>query len=229
MNKGTSKLDRKTVKRFQRNLLCWFEANGRTFPWRKTRNPYRVILAEMLLQKTNVEKVLPVYKSLIKKYPTVQALAKASLRDLTTQIRPVGLLYRAKRLKRMAQSVVRDHNGHFPKTRKELRQLYGVGDYMTNAVRSFAYGENVPIVDTNVIRIFDRVFGLKSELTRARTDRVLWEVIGTAVPQQSSREFNLALLDFAALVCTHPIPKCLACPMRKFCKYYSAEQSSLHE
>lgn len=179
-----------------------------------------MILAEMLLQKTNVEKVVPVYKSIVKKYPTVQLLADAPLRDLTTQIRPLGLVYRAKRMKRMAQSVVRDRSGYFPKTQKELHQLYGVGDYMTNAVRAFAYGENVPIVDTNIIRIFDRVFDLKSQRSRARTDKILWTEIGTTVPEQSSREYNLALLDFAALVCTHHAPKCLSCPMRRFCAYY---------
>jgi A/G-specific adenine glycosylase len=216
-----STLDRKYLKRFQRNLLRWFQTNGRSFPWRKTRDPYRIILAEMLLQKTNVEKVLPVYRALVKKYPRVQSLANANLRELKAEIRPLGLLYRAKRMKRMAQSVAQNYNGHFPKTRKELRQLYGVGDYMTNAVRAFAYGEQVPIVDTNVIRIFDRVFGLKSKRARARTDKTLWEIIGTAVPQKSSREFNLALLDFAALVCTHRAPKCRECPMQKFCRYFN--------
>lgn len=227
MSERTLTLGEKTVERFQRNILNWFRTNGRSFPWRKTRNPYRVILAEMLLQKTNVEKVLPVYKSLIKKYPNVHSLASANLRALTSQILPLGLLYRAKRIKRIAQSVVRDHNGHFPKSAKELRQLYGVGDYMTNAARAFAFGENVPIVDTNVIRIFDRVFGLKSERPRARTDKLIWEKIGVTVPVQSSREYNLALLDFAALVCTHYSPKCHICPMQKFCNYYISLSQSV--
>jgi A/G-specific adenine glycosylase len=215
-------LDPKIQNRFQRNLLRWFQANGRLFPWRRTQNPYRVLLAEMLLQKTNVEKVLPVYKSLLKKYPTVYSLANAPLRDLTREICPLGLLYRANRMKRMARDIVQNYKGRFPKTRVELRKLYGVGDYMANAVLTFAYGENVPIVDTNVIRIFERVFGIKSERPRARTDSEFWEFIGKTVPSHSSREYNLALLDFAALVCTYHSPKCPDCPMKKFCKYYNS-------
>ncbi len=214
------------LRRFRRNLLRWFEKNQRTFPWRETRNPYRVIVGEFLLQKTNVEKVLPVYREFIKQYPTVDTLAGAMLDDLVEYIRPLGLLYRALRMKRMAQSVVTLHGGKFPREKKELCHLYGVGDYMTNAVRAFAYSERVPIVDTNVIRVFDRVFGLKSERSRARTDRLLWEQIGEAVPRKHSREFNLALLDFAALVCTARKPKCARCPMKNFCLFYASTSSA---
>jgi A/G-specific adenine glycosylase len=217
-------LEKKKIKRFQQNLLRWFEKNKRTFPWRETQDPYQVVLAEILLQKTNVEKVLPVYVALLEKYPTVESLADAEVSDLVELVRPLGLLYRARRMKRSAESVVQKHGGNFPREKKELRQLYGVGDYMTNAVRAFAYGEPVPIVDTNVIRIFDRVFGLKSARPRARTDRLRWEQIGKAVPRKLSREFNLALLDFAALVCTSRNPKCPKCPMKNFCKYYYETQ-----
>lgn len=213
-------LDKEKLEQFQQILLDWFEHNKRTFPWRETQDPYQVIVAEMLLQKTNVEKVLPVYTHFLLKYPTVNYLAESELDELVEIIRPLGLLYRAYRMKQWAESVVNSHGGKFPRQAKELRQLYGVGDYMTNAVRAFAYGEQVPIVDTNVIRIFGRVFGIQSERARARTDRSLWNQIGSAVPMELSREYNLALLDFAALLCTARNPKCEICPMSDFCQFY---------
>lgn len=220
MNDSWLPLDQEKLKIFQRKLLRWFKKHGRTFPWRKTRDPYRVIVAEMLLQKTNVEKVVPVYRKILKTYPSVKALASADINQIEKLIQPLGLLYRAVRLKRMAEGVVEDHSGRFPHSEKELNRLYGVGDYMTNAVRAFAYGEPVPIVDTNVIRLFARVFALKSRRPRARTDRQLWEQIGKAVPKKRGRDFNLAILDFAALVCTDENPKCPTCPMKSFCRYY---------
>jgi len=184
------------------------------------------MVAEFLLQKTNVEKVLPVYREFLKQYPTIDALAGANLDDLVGYIRPLGLLYRTLRMKRMAQAVVALYGGKFPRGKKELRSLYGVGDYMTNAVRAFAYSEPVPIVDINVIRVFERVFELKSQRPRARTDKLLWEQIGKAVPRKRSREFNLALLDFAALICTVRKPKCAACPMKNFCLFYASTSSA---
>lgn len=172
------------------------------------------------MQKTNVEKVLPVYGNFIKKYPSVETLADADPHELKESIRPLGLLYRAERMKKMAESVVSDYGGIFPKERKSLRGLYGVGDYVTNAVRAFAYEEQVPIVETNIIRIFDRVFDVRSDRPRARTDKLLWNLVGTALPKMRSRDYNLALLDFAALVCTARNPRCPNCPMRNFCNYY---------
>jgi A/G-specific adenine glycosylase len=213
-------LDKKRITIFRQNLLRWFWQHGRTFPWRQTRDPYRVLLAEMLLQKTNVAKVLPVYKQLVAQYPTVQNLAKANTTDLKIIIRPLGLLYRAHRLKKMAQGVVTKHDGMFPNTPKELHNLYGVGDYMTNAVLSFAYEQPRPIVDTNVIRVFDRFFGVKSRKPRARTDQMLWQTVGQTVPPKRAREFNLAILDLSALVCTAREPQCAVCPLKKTCLYY---------
>jgi A/G-specific adenine glycosylase len=223
MNSNLKPLDQDKLRIFRQKLLLWFQKHGRTFPWRKTRDPYRVLVAEILLQKTNAAKVLPAYRQLVKKYPKVRDLASANVADLRSIIRPLGLLYRARRLKKMARGIIINHGGKLPLTQKELKKLYGVGDYMTNAVMSFAYEQPVPIVDTNIVRVFARVFGTKSPRPRARTDRMLWERIGTAVPAKRARDFNLALLDLAALVCTARDPKCSVCPMIRICLYYYKE------
>lgn len=215
-------LEKLKSAKFQRNLFRWFEGNGRLFPWRQTQEPYRVIVAEFLLQKTNVEKVLLVYGNFIKRYPTVEILADAPIQEITEFIRPLGLLYRAGRMKKMADSIVSNYGGVFPSNKKLLRSLDGVGDYIANALLTFAFGQRVPIVDTNIVRIFDRIFGIKSDRSRARTDRRFWELVGTVVPKKHPREYNFALLDFAALICTAQDPSCPTCPMRNFCNYKRA-------
>lgn len=209
------------IQNFQAKLLCWFAKNKRDFPWRHTSNPYHVLLAEFLLQQTNVRKVPAVYNELLERYPSVKDLAEASEAELRETVGKLGLSYRAERLKKTAQRAVDLYHGTIPGAKEELLKLPGVGEYIANAVLCFAFGRETPLVDTNIVRILRRVFGVNSSRPRPRTDKELWAKTASLIPKGKAREFNLALLDFAALVCTHYNPKCSTCPVKDLCIHWS--------
>lgn len=205
---------------FIRKLRQWFKKNGRTYPWRRTKDPYKILVSEFLLQQTNADLALTAYKQFIKDYPTPMSLAKADVRHLRKLIAPIGLSYRADRLKTIGKQIVSNFNGKVPHLRNELLKLHGVGLYMSNAVLCFAYDEAVPILDTNTIRIFDRVFGIVSSVTRPRTDRNLEKQMMKYLPVQNMRDFNYGLLDFGAQVCKKKKPLCSICPLKNICRNY---------
>lgn len=173
-----------------------------------------------MLQKTDSKKVIQVYPSVIKKYPTPQHLVEANLRRLRKEIHLLGISDRARRLKATAKTILSLHNGKVPSDRKQLLNLLGVGDYIANAVLCFAFNEDVPLLDTNVIRVIKRVFSVESNKKRARTDKELWRFAGSLVPQGKAVDYNRSILDFAAIICTARNPNCKICPISKTCDYY---------
>lgn len=197
------------LKAFQEALLSWFAEHARSFPWRQTRDPYRVLTAEMLLQQTDADSVLPVYEELILRYPTPAELANADKPELEALIAPLGLRYRAERLQASAAALA----AGVPPEEKALMKLKGVGRYIARAVLCFAYGAQVGILDSNVIRLLDRVFSIRSEKARPHTDPAMWKLVDMMVPEGEARQFNLALLDLAALVCRSAKPRCEICPL----------------
>lgn len=211
---------RKNKKLFSKRLIAWHKKNKRNFAWRKTRNPYKVIVAEIMLQKTDAKKVSEVYGKFIADYPTIEALSEAPLRSLRKKISPLGIHQRANRLKKLATEIVKKYGGKVPSEKKELLKLPGVGNYVANAVLCFAFGRDVPLVDANIIRVLERVFSIKSSRPRPRTDKNLWTAMEEMIPKSMAREFNLALLDFAAKVCTAKEPKHKECPVKSLCDYY---------
>lgn len=204
-------------KWFQRALLAWYRAHGRDLPWRRTTNPYRILVSEVMLQQTQVDRVREYYGKFLRRFPSVKALAEAPEADVRDAWDGLGYYTRARNLKRAAETIREEHAGYFPRTAEELERLPGVGRYTAGAVRSFAFGENAPVLDTNVRRVLWRVFGVKGESTAAPTLRRLWCYADEVVPDGRAREFNNALMDFGATVCTARAPKCGACPMAKFC------------
>ncbi|MCI0727640.1 MAG: hypothetical protein L0332_13085 [Chloroflexi bacterium] len=207
--------------RLQKRLLDWFQRKARDFPWRHTDDPYAVLVAEKLLQQTQArDSVVAAYETLLAKYPTPEMLADANIHDLEKIIRPLGFVYRATELKAMATELVEQHKGQVPVNLKELMSLTGVGSYSARAVLSFAYGENIPVVDINVARILYRVFGIPGPLpSNPARKRTLIELASSLIPQGQSRQFNLAMLDLGALVCTPKSPDCSNCPILSFCVY----------
>lgn len=199
-------------------LLEWYEANGRNYPWRTSRDPYEVLIAEIMLQRTRADQVLPVYLSFIKKLPTVKKLNKASLEEIREYFDSLGLMWRAKLVKRLAADLVNRFDGRVPDSRKELLSLPAVGEYMADAVLSFAYGENVEVVDANVVRVIGRVFGLKSG-GEARRNRKFRNIARNIVSEGQARKVNWAIIDLAALVCTPKNPKCDECPLQTVCSF----------
>ncbi len=215
-----------TQRYFRKQLMRWAQDRGRQLPWRLTNDPYKVLLAEVLLQKTSVSQAIPVYQQLVVQYPSVSSLAAANVRSLRATVAPVGLPSRGNRLKSAARRVVKEFAGRIPLETNQLRSLSGVGPYVAAAVSCFAYGQPVPMVDSNVLRVFERFFGLKSSSSRPRNDRAVWRFAEQVVPSTEPWRYNQALLDFGALVCIHRQPKCQECPVKRQCRFYNRSEDA---
>ena len=209
-------------------LLTWFEENQRQFPWRKTEDPYSILLAEIFLRKTNASRVVGVYERFVSRYPRFEVLANVTEQELESALKPLGLYRRrAKDLRRLAEIVIAKYNGKVPSSREELVELPGVGNYIANATLCFAFGETVPLLDTNVIRVVTRVFSFKPKRKRARDDPEMWRAVRHMVPKGKARDFNLAILDLAAKACLPRKPKCVVCPVLFLCDYYCTANDKL--
>ena len=211
-----------TFRVFRRKLLRWYGVHGRRFPWRETTNPFAILVSEILLHQTWAGKVVPVYEEVLAEYPTPHRLANANVRRLKAMLAPLGLVYRAKVLKTLGQAITDDFDEQVPLAGKALHSLPGVGPYTCNAIRCFAFGEKTAIVDTNVVRVASRFFGIgNSGSTTVRT-RAVADAISRALPRRFAvRRFNYALLDFGATVCTCYAPSCTKCPLRRHCVAYT--------
>lgn len=212
---------RRNKNSLQNNLLAWFKESKRDFPWRNTTDPFKIIVAEKLLQQTRVgEHVISAYKKLTSKYPTPAALSKAKLENVQEIIKPLGLVFRAKHLIKMSKEIIERHNGLVPKEFDELMQLTGIGEYCGRAVLSFAFKQNIPIVDTNVARFLHRVYGINSPApVNPSRKKYLFEIASDLLPRGKSRNFNFAVLDLCAEICKPQKPKCSECPLKSVCEY----------
>jgi len=206
---------------FVEKILDWHKRNERDFVWRKTRDPYKVLVAEIMLQKTDAKKVSEIYDGFIEKYPNPYILANAPLSELRKDIMLLGIHKRAERLKNLAGDVIKNHGGDIPPKKEDLLELPGVGEYISNAVLCFAFGKDAPLLDANVIRVLERAFSIKSPKQRPRTDKNLWAAAERLIPKGKAREYNFALLDFAANVCTARNPKHENCIVRDVCNFYT--------
>jgi len=224
-------LDPSRRRALHRALLAWAREHGRSFPWRETDDPYAVLVAELLLQKTASYKVARVYPSFIERFPTVEALATARQADVLQVIRPLGLPRRAELLTTLA-GIIRDkHHSVVPTKTTDLQALPGVGRYTAHAVQCLTRNKPQPLVDEVVARVYRRLFGLDSS-RRAYADNELWELVRWLIPRRRSRAFALGVLDLAAGVCTSSNPRCMQCPLRKQCAYNScaeARQTGLND
>jgi len=206
--------------KFNRLLLDWWRKNKRDFPWRQTDDPYSILIAEMLLRKTTSKQVEKVYDKFIKKYPSYKKLSKAKKKDLVELLRPLGIEYQRANLFINFGCAIEDlFDGRIPNSYLELRKLPGIGQYSANAVLSLSSNQKAPMLDTNFIRIMDRIFGIKSSKSRAHSDPQIWQMAGRLIPDGYSRDFNLAVLDFGAIQCNARNPDCSSCPFISFCRY----------
>jgi A/G-specific adenine glycosylase len=207
---------------FSSLLLEWyFKEDKRTFPWRQKKNPYEILIAEIMLQRTRAEQVAPVFLSFIKKFPSPELLTKANVSELEVFFSRLGLLWRAKKVKFLAEKLCSDFNGSVPTSRNALLSLPGIGEYVSDAVLCFAFEEDRAIVDSNVCRILGRVFSIKST-GEARRNPVYREIAEKLTPRGKCREFNWALIDHANEICTPKNPKCPICPLNGICDYFNA-------
>jgi A/G-specific adenine glycosylase len=204
-------------RRFRRRLLQWYDRNGRDLPWRRTSDPYHILVSEVMLQQTQVDRVLPKYHEWLEKYPTLAALAAAPEQDVTQTWRPLGYNIRPRRLHAIARESVERYGGSLPSDESTLRSFKGIGAYTAGAVLSFAFGQRAAILDTNVARVLFRVFIGRGAPKAHAMRRHLWAISRTVLPIRRVFDFNQALMDFGATLCTARKPKCLICPMRAGC------------
>lgn len=217
----TPRLDREQVRAFQGRLLRWFRRNGRDLPWRKTRDPYRILVSEVMLQQTQVDRVRDYYARFLREYPTVRDLAAARPAHVRESWEGLGYYARARNLQAAARTIARRRGGRFPRRLEEVMALPGVGRYTAGAVVSFAYGEPAPILDTNVRRVLSRIFVRRRASRPAAMDRRLWALAEAVIPTGRTWAFNQALMDFGATVCAARNPQCAVCPMQSLCAYYA--------
>lgn len=215
---------------FRRRLLAWSDANRRRFLWRRRRvNPWQVLVSEFFLRKTGAEKVDATVRELLRRAPTPAALAAMPRHQLLTLIRPLGLQnIRARALKEIAETLVRDHGGRVPRDAAALRALPHVGRYMVNAVRTVGFRDPQPVVDANIMRILHRVLELPLAVEVHKADH-LWEAARHLMPRRSVErgvQFNWALVDLGALVCTARAPRCPVCPLRARCAFAQRHRSA---
>jgi A/G-specific adenine glycosylase len=215
--------------RFKRRLLKWFRKVGRELPWRTTRDPYRVLVSEFMLQQTQVKRVEQFYLRFLERFPTVDALAAARPRQVREAWDGLGYYRRAANLHRLARTVVTEHGGSIPDDPKTLTQLPGVGRYTAGAVASFAYERRAAAVDTNVARVLKRVF--RPRFGRdGGGERQLWHLAERLLPTRAATawEFNQAMMDLGARYCVAQRPKCGECPVRPACRTGRGKRKTGH-
>ena len=212
---------------FRRRLLAWYQRHGRDLPWRNTSDPYHILVSEIMLQQTQVDRVLPKYAEWLEKYPSLGALAAAPEQEATDTWYPLGYNVRPRRLHTIARESVAHYGGHLPADEATLLSFKGIGAYTAGAIRSFAFGERAAILDTNVARVLFRVFVAKGDPKSHAMKRHLWKLSATLVPSRHVFDFNQALMDLGATVCVARNPKCPVCPMAKGCRAFpfTPEQS----
>lgn len=211
-------------RRFAQALLKWYGEYGRDLPWRRTSDPYKILVSEVMLQQTQVDRVIPKYHEFLDRFPTFDALAKAPPEEVRATWYPLGYNVRPYRLHSIARETVARYGGQLPSEADELLSFKGIGRYTAGAIRAFAFNQDAPILDTNVMRVLQRVFLGQGDPKSNRS--LLWSLSEALIPKGKGYDFNQAVMDFGALVCTARDPYCLLCPMKNLCKSYPCDGRS---
>lgn len=203
--------DARQRKLFQRKLLAWYELNRRDLPWRRTQDPYRIWISEIMLQQTRVTAVIPHYHKFLRRFPTVHKLAAARESSVLAAWSGLGYYRRARTLHAASKKTVKNFAGRIPNNREELMTLPGIGPYAGAAIASIAYGQPVAVVDGNVRRVLQRLIG------KSAADRQVWQIAERLLTRENPGNFNQALMELGALVCVPRVPKCASCPVTAHC------------
>jgi A/G-specific adenine glycosylase len=201
---------------FHTALSTWGKEHQRIFPWRTTNNPFHILIAELMLRRTQARQVIPVYNQFVAQYLDAETLAKAPTEEVARILFPLGLAWRVPAFQQMAHVLIAEHNGHVPAAYETLLTLPGVGDYVASAVCSFAYEQAIPIIDTNTVRVAGRLFGIATH-AESRRRRPIRQILSTLLDEHHPRAYNYHLLDLAALICTATDPRCHSCPLVQQC------------
>ena len=195
-----------------KSLLNWYRKNSRPLPWRKTHNPYRILVSEIMLQQTQVNRVIQKYPEFIRRFPNFQALAQAHRADVIRAWAGMGYNNRALRLKQIALQVVQDLDGKLPEDVEVLQNLPGIGRYTAHAVACFAFKQQTAMVDTNVRRVLSRIFPRKAQSMEE------WNLAEWILPKEKAYEWNQALMELGGSICTNSVPQCSVCPVHRYCR-----------
>jgi A/G-specific adenine glycosylase len=209
-----------------RRLLDWYERHGRPLPWRQTRDPYAIWVAEIMLQQTRVGAAIPYYEQFLAQFPTMQALAEASVEQVLKVWEGLGYYARARNLHRAARLVVEEMGGQLPTSPEALFALPGVGPYTAAAIASIAFGYEAVALDGNLRRVLCRLFAIDDDPGRPNTQRRLESLAMAMLPDGRAGDLNQALMDLGAMICTPASPQCLICPLFHHCR---ARQESLQD
>ena len=207
----------KKIRAFQRSLLAWYGRHGRDLPWRRTRDPYAILVSEFMLQQTQVITVIPYYHEWVHRFRDFSALARASENDVLHAWQGLGYYARARNLHATARILADRYRGRFPRSVRKMQQLPGIGKYTAHAVASFAFNQSVPIVEANTARVLTRLFNFRGSIESPAGRTTLWEYAVSLLPKSNARIYNSALIDLGALICIPREPKCDICPVKKFC------------
>jgi A/G-specific adenine glycosylase len=201
-----------------RKLLAWYKRHQRSLPWRKTNDPYRIWISEIMLQQTQVNTVIPYYERFIKSFPDVRTLAAAPLQDVLKAWENMGYYSRARNIHAASRIIVNQWDGRIPDKLEEIKTIPGIGEYTSGAILSIAYRQAVPAVDGNVRRILSRLFAIRKPVNEPREQKNLRDLAALLVPAKNPGEFNQALMDLGATVCRAKKPDCSRCPVSGLCR-----------
>lgn len=202
-------------------LLDWFQRHARDLPWRRSRHPYAVWVAEIMLQQTRVETALPYYQRWMERFPTLEHLAAADEQEVLRLWEGLGYYQRARHLWQAARQVIHEFGGQIPSAVETLRRLPGVGRYTASAIASIAFDRDVPTLDGNIRRVLARLFNLDVPVHKGSGERRLWELAAQHLPPGQAALYNQALMELGALICTPRRPACERCPVASFCRAYA--------
>lgn len=213
--------------RFSHTLTLWYSENLRDLPWRKTHDPYKIWLSEVILQQTRVAQGLPYYLKFVEHYPNVAALAAASEQEVLRDWQGLGYYSRARNLQKAARQLVEQYGGEFPTRYEALLKLQGIGPYTAAAISSIAFQEPVAVVDGNVYRVLSRIFGIKEAIDSTLGQALFQRQANLLLDRQQPGTHNQALMEFGALVCTPKQPACEQCPFQSDCYAYKKNEIAL--
>jgi len=209
---------KKDITFFRRKIISWFKKNGRYYPWREEKDPYKILIAELMLRRTKADQVVPVYKKFLKEFPHVEILANANQCTIDEILYPLGLKWRNSSFIKMARELVEKFNSKVPDNKKELKSLPGVGDYVAGAILLFAYGKKEWVVDNNIVRIFKRYFDIKTSKEARRNKHVI-KMAKFYFSGKDIKKAFMGILDITALICKPRKPLCEKCVLNIKCKF----------
>jgi A/G-specific adenine glycosylase len=205
------------MSNFAEIITHWYTVNKRDLPWRKTQNPYKIWLSEIILQQTRIAQGTPYYLKFIENFPTVHHLAQAPIDDVLRLWQGLGYYSRARNLHTTAKIVSENFNGIFPNTFEEIKKLKGIGEYTASAIASFAFEEAVPVLDGNVYRLISRYFGVEDDIAKSSSKKTFMEILRNEIPSKTPSVFNQGIMEFGSMQCTPTNPNCSNCPLVSTC------------